>query len=70
VLHEKNDDELAAFLADIRATHLSDVDEVMAARQLDAFAKEARKVLERGEPEPDVWRRSVRNRFARRDPTP
>lgn len=67
MLHEKNDDEVAAFLADIRATHLSDVDEVSAARQLDAFAKEAREVLERGDPEPDWWRKSIRNRFLPRD---
>jgi len=70
VPQEKNDAELAAFLADIRARYLGDVDEVVAARYLDAIERQAEAILEQGEPDPDCWRRSVRNRFARRDPTP
>jgi hypothetical protein len=70
VPQEKNDAELAAFLADLRARYLSDVDEVVAARQLDAIAREAEAILKQGEPDPEWWRRSVRNRFVRRHPKP
>jgi hypothetical protein len=70
VPQEKNDVELAAFLADLRARYLSEVDEALAARYLEAIAREAEAILEQGEPEPDVWRRSVRNRFVRRRPKP
>ena len=65
-----NSSGIAGFLADVRATYLSEPDDAVASRHLDAIAREAGAILQRRGPEPPWWRRSITNRFVRRDGTP
>jgi hypothetical protein len=59
-----NDREVAAFLADMRATYVSEPEEAVASRHLAAMAHEAELVLGRHTAQPS-WRRTMRNRFLR-----
>lgn len=60
------DREVASFLAEVRATYVSDPDEAVASRQLAAIAREAELVQLRPTPEPASRRRTmIRNRFLR-----
>jgi hypothetical protein len=54
------------FLAEVRAAYVSDPEETVASRHLDAIAREAELVRIRRTPEPSAWRRTMnRNRFLR-----
>jgi hypothetical protein len=60
------DREVASFLAEVRATYVSDPDEALASRHLAAIAREAELVQPRRTPEPASRRRTlIRNRFLR-----
>jgi hypothetical protein len=60
-----DDNEVAAFLADVRAAYVSEPEEATASRHLAAIAREAELVLGRRTPKPG-WRRTmIRNRFLR-----
>ena len=59
------DTEVAGFLAEVRATYVSEPEEAMASRHLAAIAREAELVRPRYRPEPAGWRRTMRNRFIR-----
>jgi hypothetical protein len=59
-----NDTEVAAFLADVRATYVSEPEEAIASRHVAAIAHEAALVLGRRTAQPS-WRRTMRNRFLR-----
>jgi hypothetical protein len=65
-----NSSGIAGFLADVRATYLSEPDEAVASRHLEAIAREAEAILQHRGPEPGWWRRSLTNRFVRGDGTP
>ena len=65
-----NSSDLAGFLADVRAAYLSEPDETVASRHLEAIAREYEATLPRRAPEADWWRKSIANRFVRRDVTP
>ena len=62
--------DLSGFLADVRAAYLSEPDEAVAAGHLEAIAREYEATLPRRPPEPGWWRKSIANRFVRRDVTP
>jgi hypothetical protein len=59
------DTEVAGFLADVRATYVSEPEEAVASRHVAAMAREAELVLPPRRPEPAGWRRTMRNRFIR-----
>jgi hypothetical protein len=60
-----DDNEVAAFLGDMRAAYVSDPEEATASRHIAAIAHEAELVLGRRTPKPS-WRRTmIRNRFTR-----
>jgi hypothetical protein len=65
-----NSSHLAGFLADVRATYLSEPDETVASRHLEAIAREYEATLPRRAPDRDWWRKSIANRFVRRDVRP
>ena len=65
-----NSSDLAGFLADVRATYLSEPDETVASRHLEAIAREYEATLPRRAPDRDWWRKLIANRFVRRDVTP
>jgi hypothetical protein len=61
-----SDKEVAGFLADVRATYVSEPGEAVASQHLAAIAREAELVLPRRTPEPAGWRRVMnRNRVMR-----
>ena len=60
-----NDNEVTAFLADMRATYVSEPDEAVASRHLAAIAHEAELVLGRPTPNSSRRRTMIRNRFLR-----
>jgi hypothetical protein len=61
-----DNDEVAGFLADIRATYVSNPEEAVASRHLAAIAREAELVVVRRTPKPAAWRRTmIRSRFLR-----
>jgi hypothetical protein len=63
---DKAGDEVATFLAEVRAAYVSDPEEAVASRHLAAIAREAELVRTRRAPTPSAWRRTMnRNRFLR-----
>lgn len=53
------DKQLAGFVADVRATYVSEPEEAVASRHLAAIAHEAELVLPRHTPQPARWRRTM-----------
>jgi hypothetical protein len=61
-----DENEVAGFLADVRAAYVSDPEEAVVSRHLAAIAREADLVLVRRTPKPVAWRRIMnRSRFLR-----
>ena len=60
-----NDNEVNAFLADMRATYVSEPEEAVASRHIAAIAHEAELVLGRQTPNSSRRRTMIRNRFLR-----
>ena len=61
-----SNEEVAAFLAEVRAAYVTDPEEAVASRHLAAISREAELVLPQRTPKAASWRRTMnRNRFLR-----